>query len=244
MAKVRRFRIDSLQDKVPGAVVNLPENEASHIRVLRLEPGTEVELFDADGRSAKGALIAAKDAQVRIVSIEKTAAKKAQLILATAWPKGKRAAVMVEKCAELGLDVLIPIRYSRSVVSKDDEAEGLQRLRRIASEAAKQCGRNEPLQIAPEQSFQEVVTQQAPGGVKLLLDPIADEPLAQVLSAQRDILSMSDLTLFVGPEGGFSTQEIELVDRFRIRRVTLARHVLRIETAAIAACAITGAVLR
>lgn len=244
MAKVRRFRVDSLESTELGAIVTLPDSEAAHIRVLRLESGTEMEVFDSSGRSAKCALIAEKEAQVKVLSIEKAAAKKAQLILATAWPKGKRAAVMVEKCAELGLDILIPVRYSRSVVTKDEEAEGLQRLRRVAVEAAKQCGRNEPLQIAPEQTFEELVTQGAPDRVPLILMPNATESLAQVLDSQRDVFKVSDLLLFVGPEGGFSGEELALANRFQIRAVTLARHVLRIETAAVAACAITGALLR
>jgi 16S rRNA (uracil1498-N3)-methyltransferase len=244
MPKLRRFRTDSLKDKEPGAVVTLPESEAAHIRVLRLEADVEIELFDDTGRSAKGRLIDGNKPQVHIDSIAESKIKSAQLILATAWPKGKRAAIMVEKCAELGLDVLIPIRYSRSVVSKDEEAEGLQRLRRIAVEAAKQCGRNEPLQIAPEQNFAELVTQAASGSQKLLLDPTATASLAQTLLDQRDKLKACDLLLFVGPEGGFSTEELALADRFQIERVKLARHVLRIETAAMAACAITGAVLR
>src|SRR5579872_1790479 len=111
MAKLRRFRVDSLENAVPGAILNLPDSEAAHVRVLRLESGAQLEVFDSSGRSAICSLIAAKEAQVKVVSIEKAAAKKARLILATAWPKGKRAAVMVEKCAELGLDVLIPVRY-------------------------------------------------------------------------------------------------------------------------------------
>jgi RsmE family RNA methyltransferase len=78
----------------------------------------------------------------------------------------------------------------------------------------------------------------------LLLDPTAAASLAQTLLDQRDKLKACDLLLFVGPEGGFSTEELALADRFQIERVKLARHVLRIETAAMAACAITGAVLR
>jgi 16S rRNA (uracil1498-N3)-methyltransferase len=228
MPKVRRFRVDSLQTARPGTIVNLAEDEAAHTRVLRLKSGTEVEVFDEIGRSAKGVLVAAPNACVQIDSVETPVNKKARMILGTAWPK---------------LDVLIPVRYSRSVVSKDEEAEGLHRLRRIAVEAAKQCGRNEPLQIAPERSFQELVTQQASDHIRLLLDPRADESIAEVLMAQRDVLKSSELLLFVGPEGGFSAQEIDLAIQFQIRRVTLAKHVLRIETAAIAACAVTRALL-
>src|SRR5207302_2635932 len=103
MARLRRFRIDSLENKAAGEIVALPESEAAHLRVLRLNSGAEIEVFDASGRSAKGTLIA--DARIQIAAIESPAAKELRLVLATAWPKGKRAAVMVEKCAELGLDV-------------------------------------------------------------------------------------------------------------------------------------------
>jgi 16S rRNA (uracil1498-N3)-methyltransferase len=240
MAKVRRFQVDSLEGKEPGSIVSLPENEAAHVRVLRLVTGAEVELFDASGRSSKGTLV---ESGIRIHSVEAPRASNTRLMLATAWPKGKRAATMIEKCTELGLDVLIPVHYSRSVVTKDEEAEGLQRLRRISAEAAKQCGRNEPLQIAPEQSFEELLAQAAPDTMRLLLDPRATESIAEVLAAQRDVLKMKELLLCVGPEGGFSKEELNIAKRFQLRSVRLARHVLRVETAAIAACAITRAQL-
>src|ERR1041385_4630808 len=124
MAKVGRFQVDSLEGKEPGVVVSLPENEAAHVRVLRLETGAEVELFDASGRAAKGALV---EGGVKVHSVHAAQISNTRLVLATAWPKGKRSATMIEKCTELGLDVLIPMRYSRSVVTKDEEAEGLQR---------------------------------------------------------------------------------------------------------------------
>ena len=154
--------------------------------------------------------------------------------------------MLVEKCSELGLDRLIPVHYTHSVVTKDDEAEGVARLRRIAVEAAKQSGRNEPLHIDAEISFAQAIEREVPGNLTLIAEPRAEASLVDVLQAERSnsaAPAVLSVLIFIGPEGGFSAEELALGKMHGLRQVKLARNVLRVETAAIAACSITRAVL-
>lgn len=242
MARVRRFRVVSLNGLSAGAEIELPETESAHIRVLRLKAGAALELFDNSGNFAKATLTA--DGRARIEELAQAVPKKSgRLILATAWPKGKRAATLVEKCSELGVDAILPIHWTRSVVSKDSESEGIVRLRRIAAEAAKQSGRNDAPEILAEKSF-ELALRDLPGNaVCVLLDPQAGRGLLEVLREHRSKISESALALFVGPEGGFAPEELALAKTRGLISAQLVRSILRIETAALAACAMASAAL-
>lgn len=245
MAKLRRFTVDSLDGLAAGSELLLSAEESRHVRVLRLTPGTEFEALDGRGQCARAVIEADSEhgVRARIVAFEKAPpiARRVKLVLAIAWPKGKRAAVLVEKCAELGVDELVPIRFERGVVSKDDESEGLVRLRRIAAEASKQSGRDDIMSIAAEMTLPDFLTQSLSAGATLMLDPGAEEHL---LTATANLqLYAGSLSLVIGPEGGLTSAEIALAGGLGIDKVRLAVHVLRIETAAIAAGAICKALL-
>jgi len=236
--------VESLEHVGPGDALILPPEELRHARVLRLDHDAPIELFDGAGRSATAVLTTtAGEFAARIESVNLPQTNVHRFAIAAAWPKGKRASVLVEKCSELGLDRLIPIQYARSVVTKDDEAEGVARLRRIADEAAKQSGRNEPLQISAEIAFAQAVEFETLGALALIAEPRAEISLVDLLQAERSKLASQPVLIFIGPEGGFSPEELTLGKTHGLRQVKLARNVLRVETAAIAACSITRAVL-
>jgi 16S rRNA (uracil1498-N3)-methyltransferase len=241
---MRRFRAESLASKVAGDSIELPEAEAKHARVLRLQAGQMIEVFDDSGINARAKIISmAEKVQVEVVNISNVAHKNTGLILAVAWPKGKRAATMVEKCAELGVTKIIPVAFSRSVVSKDEESEGVARLRRIAAEAAKQSGRSDVPEIAAEMPFARMLNETAPEALALLLDPRAERGILDVIQEKRAALLEKPLLMIVGPEGGIADEEIHEAEQKGIVRVRLAENVLRVETAALAACAVAGAAL-
>ena len=238
MAKVRRFVVPTLEGVLSGSELVLPVAEARHIRVLRMKVGDELQLNDPLGRVAAATI--ANDAEgalrVKVTSIQAADSRAAspRLVIASAWPKGKRAGFMVEKCAELGVDALVPLRFERSVVSKDEESEGLARLRRIAAEASKQCGRASVMEIMPEHSLAQFLTERASKGLTLWLNPRAETNLNQQLQTG----GVQDLALIVGPEGGFTPEEEQQLTQLHIKAVRIAQHVLRIETAAISAAAL------
>ncbi|MCW8132252.1 MAG: 16S rRNA (uracil(1498)-N(3))-methyltransferase [Planctomycetota bacterium] len=249
MARARRFHVASLEAAAPGAEIPLPEDERKHARVLRLKPGADLHVFDAHGRSWRAELTddGASARLVENLAHEAAETPRSRVVLATAWPKGKRAAVLVEKCAELGVREIVPLRCARSVVIKDGESEGVERLRRIAAEAAKQSGRTDVPAIGGERSLPALVSDRAASDLVVLLDPRAREGLAQWLAREADDGSDGapprDVILLIGPEGGFSDEELALADQAGVARVRLGAHILRVETACIAACAVCAAVL-
>jgi 16S rRNA (uracil1498-N3)-methyltransferase len=238
MGRTRRFKVDSLADAQPQTRIELPESERHHATVLRLETGTKVELFDGarawyarlsdDGRTA-----------ILIGPTDTATTGRPRLILATAWPKGKRAATLVEKCAELGVDEIIPLRCARSVVLKDTEGAGMERLRRIAAEAAKQSGRTTVPTVNDEHTIMKLIEGRPAGTVAVVLDPRAEKSLVDVL---EDARQAPDWCFLVGPEGGFTPDELEESRRLGAQTARLGAHVLRVETAAMAACAVAAAV--
>jgi 16S rRNA (uracil1498-N3)-methyltransferase len=239
MPRVRRFHIASLAQVNPGDRIALPEEEARHIRVLRLKPGAELDLFDSTGRSASARLLAGAledttTINVEIVSVRGNIARERIFGLAVAWPKGKRAAFLVEKCVELGVGKIVPVRFERSVVHKPDESEGLQRLRRIAAEAAKQCGRATVPEISTEQSLSGLLESRKDRATMIALHPEGDFRLSDVFDAEP--AQYEEILFLVGPEGGFSEHELEMFEKNKVRKARLEGHILRIETAAIAVC--------
>lgn len=237
MAKLRRFAVPSLSGLATGATLELSADESHHVKTLRLQAGIEIELFDMQGRTAR-ATISAFDShgivRMRLISaIESTSASGLSVTIGSAWPKGKRAAILVEKCAELGVRKLIPIRFERSAVQKDDESAGLVRLRRIAAEASKQSGRNTVMEITADMSLADFLAR--PENARtFLLDPRAQASISDCI----DKAVSEELAFIVGPEGGFTPQELLMLEAKKIPSVRLARNVLRIETAAIAIAAI------
>jgi len=240
MPRLRRFQVESLEGVQPGATIELAPEEARHVRVLRLEAGARVELCDAAGRAFLGEL----DASGRCVKALEEAAPDARasrgprLVLATAWPKGKRAAVLVEKCAELGVHAIVPLQCERGVVKKGEDSEGLARLRRIAAEAAKQSGRRDAPEIGEARTLDAALDGAPSGTLIVLLDPRAEISFSEVL-AQKP--TPSEILCLVGPEGGFTPEETRTAAARGAQRARLGPHVLRVETACIAACAVAAA---
>jgi 16S rRNA (uracil1498-N3)-methyltransferase len=242
MPRPRRFQVPSLAAATVGARIALPPDEAHHARVLRLKPGAPLELFDPQGRAWRAELAADGASAVLIkpvAGVVPAAPEVPRLILATAWPKGRRAAFLVEKCTELGVSEIAPLVCARSVVVKDAGSSGMARLRRIASEAAKQSGRTDVPQIHDPQSLDQFVRDASGNTLLVLLDPGAERLLSDVLRQECGGAGRTrPVAILVGPEGGFTVEEIARAASHGAVRAKLAANVLRVETAAIAACAI------
>jgi 16S rRNA (uracil1498-N3)-methyltransferase len=230
-----------------GDLVTITGEEAHHmIAVRRLVQGDAVTLFDAAGNEYAGVLTriertkAGPFVAVRIQA--KTPADRkpgVKLVIATAIPKGERADVLVQKCAELGCASLIPMECERSVVRFVPGREGkLDKWRRIALEASKQSGRNTIMEVAPPALFKEILVLAAQRSLALICSTTPGaKPLKNLLAEQPH---PKDIICLVGPEGGFTEDEEKQAVAVGFRAASLARSVLRTETAAIAAAAVIG----
>jgi 16S rRNA (uracil1498-N3)-methyltransferase len=216
-------------------VIELPEKESHHLaHVLRKGIGDQVYLFDGQGRSATANVESMGRRSVRVRIIEHHAADpptRTELVLAVPLPRGDRSRWLVEKATELGVSALVPLHTARSVV--DPRAARLDKLRQTVMSACKQCGRNRLMEICEPRAWPDLLAEVKPG-TRLLVADRARAPVLEALSRRQD----ERLFVAVGPEGGFTTEELALAAGLGAEAVSLGPHVLRIETAAVALSAL------
>lgn len=208
--------------------------EAHHLgRVLRAVPGTVVELFDGAGSSAGAEVVSVgkRDVTLRLTSpIVREVKPEFEITLAVAPPKGDRFRWLIEKATELGVDRFIPLRTSRTVV--DPGAGRLDKLRQVVLEACKQCRRNRLMVIDEMISLPELIQASHRGTELTLFGDVRGPRVSAELSARRS----ADQSLFavIGPEGGFTPEEVSELVAAGAFPASIGPYVLRVETAAIA----------
>ena len=214
--------------------ISLDRDEAHHLtRVRRVEFGKPVIAFDGQGHVWFCHLAdSTKSTAVLEVQSEITASKELAapaIWVGTAVPKGDRFDWIIEKATELGVSHLVPLRCDRSVV--DPRSTKLDRLRRSVIEACKQCGRNDLMTIDPPSSLTEFLASLAAGELGL----IADQGGMSMTHLVHSSLSVNRVKVCVGPEGGWTSDERQLAQSYGWKSVGLGPHILRIETAVVAA---------
>lgn len=190
-----------------------------------------VSVFDGQGRTwpARIATLGRDRVGLELGAPIEASPSARTLTLAVALPKGDRQKWMVEKLTELGCTRLVPLVTTRGVAEATPGA--VQRLMRSSIEACKQCGRTTLLEIAAPVPIAEVLSQRDAATLALVADP-EGEPLGPTLAGHAGAI-----LALVGPEGGFTAEELALAIAAGCRRVSLGPHVLRVETAAIALAA-------
>ena len=223
----------------------LPASVAHHIRVRRLAAGCEIVLFDGQGGDITGVLdFDGKTAQVRLGdrSQQETELGGA-LTLLQGLPSGDKMDWIIEKAVELGVQRLIPITAQRSVLklSGDRLAKRLVHWQGIVISASEQCGRNRLMQVLPPQDLEQTLTNKNLG-LMLLCDPAAKDDLSATLLKQRAAAS-AGVSFLIGPEGGWSNEELQTSRQAKVSSVRFGQRVLRSETAGLALVAATTALL-
>ena len=218
--------------------LELDAAEAHHARdVLRLKVGDAVELFDDAGHVARGAIERCDPAAV-VARVEESVARSESsgISIASAVPKGARAEWMIEKLSELGVDRFIPLSTARSVVHPTGQNKR-DRWQRIATESAKQSRRAGVMTIDQLAPLDRVVEAHR-AALFLDIDPYAPSLLDHLQSQISNL--KSQVTLLVGPEGGWTDDEVAHMRTVGLTGVRLTATILRVETAAVAAAAIVA----
>jgi 16S rRNA (uracil1498-N3)-methyltransferase len=220
---------------VSGIAVLDPQ-EAHHARrVLRLRDGDLVEVFDGRGTIGRGRIECKPNiVQVHIAQTESQPPPTPLLEIAAAVPKGPRADHMVEQLSQLGVDRLILLRTQFTVV--DPRPGKLDRFRRAAVESAKQSGRAHVMSVDAPMALAEVLGR--PYDLRLIADVHAGPHAAAPADVLPTLSSARSLLVLIGPEGGWTAQELTIAEQHGCVRWSLGPHVMRIETAAVAAAAI------
>jgi 16S rRNA (uracil1498-N3)-methyltransferase len=235
---LRRFFVDSLPPA--GAVFTLRGDEAHHLlNVVRVRVGEEVSLFDGSGAAACARLLQGRrgEAALQVLSVgmaDVEAPRK--LTIACALPRSTRMDFLIEKCCELGVSRFVPMVTRRSVVDPLDRQENhLVRWRRIALEASKQCGRTRLTEITAVLPFESALLTREPEAARMIASPEPGGPGLAEFAAR--LQPGQAVTAFIGPEGGFTPEEVDLAAQNGCAAVSMGPRILRVETAAVALAA-------
>ena len=223
------------EQRIDNDNVTISGDEVKHIvGVHRLGPGDDVVLFDGSGDEFLAKIEDSQKRAVRAKVVERRTISRElpiELTLAVALPKGDRQKVLVEKLVELGVAELVPINAQRSVViSSEKSAEKLQR--RVI-EASKQCGRNRLMKILAPISAEAFFEQESEADFRYVAHPYQTDLPIHAASAKVG----EKVVVCIGPEGGFSDNEVELARRAGWKLIAMTPTILRIETAAVSAAA-------
>jgi 16S rRNA (uracil1498-N3)-methyltransferase len=225
-----RLRVDPSLVRASSAVA-LPREAAHHLRVARVPWGTRVVLFDGEGceRDAVldpgGATVTPCDAPRAGVG-----ADGARVTWIQGYPKGDKLDVIIRQATELGVAAIWPVFTARSVPQErgDRSAARLERWRRIAEEAARQCGRADVPALRGPTGLDEALAALPPGGLRIVAWESSADALARVLPPGAG----GPVAALAGPEGGLDRAEVDRCAERGFIPVSLGPRILRAETVA------------
>ena len=204
--------------------------DVSHIsKVLRMSVGDKIIVCDGEGNDYDAVITSISKIEVVADIIGKyvcDAEPSVNVTLYQALPKQGKMEYIIQKNTELGVNKIVPVYTKRCVVKPSDKTE---RWNKVAESAAKQCGRGIIPQVMPTISFDEAIKQMQEYDLALMPYECEEE------NKLKNVLGSSDyknISIFIGPEGGFDLKEVETAVCAGVKTVTLGKRILRTETAA------------
>ena len=230
-------------DQVQDGYARITGQDVNHIRnVLRMKPGEQVGIRDGISRSFLCELetIGSEEICARILAEEDASSElPARLYLFQGLPKSDKMELVIQKAVELGVYQIIPVATRRAVVKlegKKEEAK-IKRWNAIAESAAKQSGRMLIPEVTGVMGLKEAFAYAKDFDLNLI-----PYELAEGMDGTRRILSQvhpgMQIGVYIGPEGGFDTEEIAAAKEHQVHPITLGRRILRTETAGLTALSI------
>ena len=210
----------------------LEGDEAKHLaQVLRVSSGDSVTVFDGLGNYAEASILSVSKQRIDLILglAESKPAPLPEITLAQAIPKGKNMDWIVRKSVELGVSKIQPLLTRHTVVAPGDRKA--EKWRRTALEACKQCACFTLPDIAEPLDFNPWIESTHPSELNIIAS-LAEDPrnFRETLATRPELESV---TLLIGPEGDFSSQEIAAALSAGFVPVTFGDLVLRVETAAL-----------
>lgn len=209
-------------------------------RVLRMGPGDAIAVFDGSGIEFSGELEAddAGSLIARIVDAYRPETEPStRLTIIQGIPKGEKLELILQKCTELGASEFLIASTERSVpkIPPDKAESRLERWRAVVREAAEQSGRVVLPLVDAVLPFREALDRVR--GHSEILIAWEQEKGAELYSMLRRLRDVTDITLVIGPEGGFAPSEVDAAIEAGAVPISLGARILRAETAAIAGTA-------
>ncbi len=232
-----RFFVD--KNQITDTAAYIEGEDVKHIlRVLRLREGDMITVCDKCKMDYECRIsdISSDRVCAEIVSSgENRAESDIHLTLYQGMPKSDKMDYIVQKCVELGVSEIVPVITKRAVSRPNDADKKVSRWQKIAEEAAKQCGRGIIPKIGKMLGFDEALSEMC-GEEILAVMPYECE----VENKLRTVLceaKKKNISIFIGPEGGFDDMEAAVARNRGVKTVTLGPRIMRTETAPLAVCA-------
>ena len=221
-----------------GRDIDLPTQAGEHVaRVLRLDRGHPLRLFDGSGNEYAGeiASLGKRAVTAHVLARAESADRESPLriTLGQGIARGEKMDWILQKATELGVTRIVPLVTERTEVKLDAERAARRRAHweAVLASACEQCGRNRLPRIdEPVRLVQWVAALDADAGLRLALDPRGD-------ANARELDPGAQVTLAVGPEGGLSDHDLAALAQAGFRGLRLGPRILRTETAGLAALA-------
>lgn len=239
---MNRFFVD-MDGREAGTSITITGGDVNHIRnVLRLKIGEQILISDGRGRDYY-CRISDIDSEQVVADIEDVCDNFAELpvevTLFQGYPKSDKMDLIVQKMVELGVHRIVPVFTARTVVKLDAKkaAKKTERYNLIAEAAAKQSGRGLVPEVLSPVTFAQAIKMASELDMNIIPYEEAEglEYSRRVIS---DIQGKKSLGIFIGPEGGFSIDEVEQAMAAGAKSITLGHRILRTETAGLAVMAI------
>lgn len=237
---LRRFYIEA--EAIQGDRVHIRGDLFHHIReVCRFQAGDRFELLTGDGQARLVEILSLtnRDLEAKAVSTRALPVpSKPDVVLALSVPKLPKVDLIIEKCVELGVSEIRPFVSEYSFLRKESEISEnrVARWRKIVQGATQQSGRGDLMRVKDATNLEKLLTEfsriPSAGG----LFPYEGEAQTDLRSAMGQLKprGLDQLWVFVGSEGGFSLNEVEMFSRMGMNPVTLGDQILRVETACLA----------
>lgn len=231
---MQHFFVDASQ--VSEETIWIEGSDVNHMKnVLRMRIGEEVTVSDGQGKEYLCEVQNFEEEQVQLKIVETKVSDTelpSKIYLFQGLPKQEKMELIVQKCVELGIYAVVPVSMKRCVV-KLDAKKGTKKVERwngIAASAAKQSGRGIVPEVMAVKTYKEAIDMAK--NLDVILVPYeCAEGMAHTKELIQSIKPGQSVGIFIGPEGGFDPDEIELACEAGGQVVTLGKRILRTETA-------------
>lgn len=213
--------------------------EIHHLQnVLRLKFKEQIRLFDGRDKEIVGTIVSINSSKVEIRKdyvLPKTQERAIDVVLACAIPKRAKFEFIIEKCTELGVDEIIPLKTDRTEIALKSERleKKIDRYRTVAINAAKQSGRVQVPRILPITTISEILKNTDPQSLRFIAS-LSDSRENLFKSFQKiNLKDFKRMVFFIGPEGDFTKGEIARALESGCIPISLGSNVLKVDTAAL-----------
>lgn len=228
-----RFFVESIENDF----IEITGDDARHIALsLRMKKGENLVLCDGKGKEADAVIREAFPESVVLDITERrnsASEPETEVILYQALPKFDKLEYIIQKSVELGVSKIVPVLTSRCISRPDEKTmkKKLERLRKIADEAAKQSGRGKLPEVGELLSFKNAVLEMEKAETSIFFFEHAQYPLREIMEKRTG----GKIAMMVGSEGGFSDDEAKYAFEHGAMIASLGPRILRCETAPVAA---------